>query len=204
VKIYVEGGGDGGNLRDRCRCAFAQFAKRLFKDTELSAKNPQFVACGSRNEAFDRFCTAIKHNEPCLLLIDSEAPVSTKSPWLHLQSRSNDTNWRKPENAEEDQCHLMVQCMEAWFIADKNAIEQYYGKDFHSNRLPDSTDIEKIDKQQLLDALENASRDTIKGRYGKGKHSFGILAEIDPKKVELASRWAKRFFDVLRERMKNS
>ncbi|WP_459594091.1 DUF4276 family protein [Dickeya ananatis] len=56
-------------------------------------------------------------------------------------------------------------------------------------------------KQQVYDMLENATRSTTKGRYGKGAHSFTLLALIDPAKVQQASPWAQRFITQLRSRM---
>lgn len=54
VKIYVEGGGNLARLKRKCRQAFSSFFKRAgFKD-----RMPRIVACGSRNNAYDDFCTA--------------------------------------------------------------------------------------------------------------------------------------------------
>jgi hypothetical protein len=46
--------------------------------------------------------------------------------------------------------------------------------------------------------LEQATRDTkTKGAYDKGKHSFKLLATLDPKLVRNAGPWAERFFATL-------
>jgi hypothetical protein len=48
---------------------------------------PRIVACGGRNQAYDRFQTALKNGEHCFLLVDSEIPVDNKYmnlPWQHL------------------------------------------------------------------------------------------------------------------------
>ena len=75
VKVYVEGGGDGRDLRTRCRKGFSAF----FEKAGLAGRMPRVVACGSRESAFDRFRTAFaarKAGEFVALLVDSEAPVA--------------------------------------------------------------------------------------------------------------------------------
>jgi hypothetical protein len=74
VKIYVEGGGDQRKLKRECRRAFSKF----FEKAEFKGKMPRVVACGSRNDSYADFCTAVKTSstsELPLLLVDSEAPV---------------------------------------------------------------------------------------------------------------------------------
>ena len=48
-----------------------------------------------------------------------------------------------------------------------------------------------------LGQLGKASRETQKGEYGKGAHSFKILERIDAKKVLASSPSAKRLIDEL-------
>ena len=59
-------------------------------------------------------------------------------------------------------------------------------------------DVENIAKADLYKGLANATRHCTKGRYGKGRHSFGILARVDPHKIIAASPHAKRLIDTLR------
>lgn len=40
-----------------------------------------------------------------------------------------------------------------------------------------------------------------KAEYGKGEHSFPLLARIDPATVMAASPWAKRFVDELKKKV---
>lgn len=88
----------------------------------------------------------------------------------------------------------MVQCMEAWFLADRAALEEYYGQGFKSQSLPRNPKIEDIPKQDLMQGLEAATRETTKGNYHKTKHGFEILERIDPSKVRTASKFADLFF----------
>lgn len=205
VKIYIEGGGDAASLRAECRKGFAEFLEKAgFK----RPKKPSVVACGSRNDAFDSFCTAISQGECAFLLVDSEDIVDAAhqqgnpdqwKPWSHLKQRDN---WNKPVNATDADCHLMVQCMEAWFIADRQTLTSFFGQRFKGNLIPNAANpIESIGKQQLYTSLANATRDCQKGQYGKGPHSFKLLALINPTNITTASPWAKRLIDTLMKKM---
>ena len=53
-----------------------------------------------------------------VLLVDAEAPVSAPQP-LGSTCGTRDDQWTRPQLAQRhDQCHLMVQVMESWFLAD--------------------------------------------------------------------------------------
>jgi len=196
VKVYVEGGGDSNSLRTRCRAGFARF----FEKAGLKGRMPRVVACGTRRNAYDDFCTAILtlgSNEFVALLVDSEGPVAVgQLPWNHLRDREGDA-WEKPANATDDHVHLMVQCMESWFLADRVSLAEYYGKGFSEKALPDNPKVEEIPKSDIWENLTRSSRETQKGPYEKGRHSFEILGRIDPAKVCTAAPFAKRLIDSL-------
>lgn len=207
VKLYVEGGGDARTLRTACRNGFSEFLKKA----GLLGKMPRIVACGSRQNAYDSFCTAVENGESAILLVDSEKAVEAACqigessqwlPWSHLHHRQGD-QWDKPVNTNETDCHLMVQCMETWFLTDHKTLQNFFGRGFNINALPPATNsIESIAKNQIYGALANATRNCrTKTKYGKGEHSFKLLAKIDPAKVTQASPWAKRFVDETRKKM---
>ena len=91
----------------------------------------------------------------------------------------------------------MVQVMESWFLADREALGAYYRQGFRDSSLPQNPRIEEAGKDDVLNGLEQATRDTSKGRYNKGNHSFDLLARLAPAKVTNASPYAKRFIDAL-------
>ena len=198
AKLYVEGGGDSEALRTRCREGFRGFLEKA----GFKGYMPRIVACGGRQAAYDRFNTACQANETALLLIDSEdAVASGTSPWTHLANRRGD-GFAKPVNANDDHCHLMVVCMESWFLADKDALARFFGQGFNANVLPQNNNIESVSKTDVYRGLEAAtSHCKTKAPYGKGEHSFKIMLVIDPGKVAQASPWAKRFLETLREIM---
>ena len=200
VRIYVEGGGDHRELKTKCRKAFNAFFKRY-----LAGRMPKVVACGSRRSAYDDFCTALAHAEDdkfIVLLVDSEDPVAKGSgPWRHLKNRDN---WCKPDSATDDHAHLMVQCMEAWFLADKNCLGSFFGPGFKEKALPGQSSIEDIPKKDIENGLKMATRQCGKGAYHKGNHSFEILAGLNPEKVLAASPHAKRLINTLLGRTEQS
>ena len=80
--------------------------------------------------------------------------------------------------------------MESWFLADRDALEGFYGQGYRSNALPSGQNVEQVPKQDVLDGLDQAARNTKKGGYKKGAHSYEILAMLDPAKVKDASPYA--------------
>lgn len=197
VSIYVEGGGDDDALITECRRAFSTF----FSNASFKGRMPRIIACGGRNQAFDRFQTAIgnagKDDFP-MLLVDSEAPL-TKGPWLHLKDRDQ---WTKPANATADHVHLMVQCMEAWFLVDRDILRNYFGDGFVARQLPANSAIEQIEKQQVFHSLKMATRRSQKGEYAKGRHSFKLLELQVAANVATASPQAARLLSVLGKKLK--
>jgi hypothetical protein len=194
VRIYVEGGGNTGALKSECRRGFSQFFAKFIPP----GKQPRVIACGSRDEALDDFRTALRQHpdEHIVLLVDAEAPVNPEQTvWEHLKQRDG---WEPPSGATEENTHLMVQCMESWFLADPETLARYFGQGFQLSALPKNPNIEDIAKAAVFRALEAATRQAkTKGAYSKGGHSFTILALIDPNKVRRASPHAERLAVML-------
>jgi len=176
VKLYVEGGGDAKSLHIDCRRGFSQLLERA----GFKGRMPRIKACGSRNAAYDDFLTA--HRQPRtqehpILLVDSEGPVS-RDPWGHLSDRDN---WSRPRASDDDQAQLMVQCMETWCVADREALRAVFGDGLVENALPAVNELEARAKGDVQDALGNATRSCGKNRkYAKGRRSFQLLEKLNP------------------------
>ncbi len=193
LTLYVEGGGDTREQKARLRRGLSSFLERA----NLQGRMPRIVASGGRDVAYDKFRRAHTNGVmAAVLLVDAEGPVKVDSSWRHLQERDE---WQRPAGATDEQCHLMVQVMESWFLADREAIARFYGPDFRPGSIPQWPDIEQVPKRDVYDKLNNAARDTIKGGYHKGRHSFEILEGLDPNKVADASPHAKRFIDSVKK-----
>jgi hypothetical protein len=195
--MYVEGAGDYKHTdhATACRRGFQE----LFQKLGLPARRLSVVACGGRFQTFNDFRRAVRQypDDFVILLVDSEGPVETPSAWAHLHASDK---WQRPAGTIDDQAHLMVQCMEAWFLADRQALAEFYEQGFLAGSLPGQRNIEQIPKQYLLPALKHASKPTDKGPYDKTRHAFALLARIDPQRLRAASRYAGRLFDVLIQR----
>ena len=190
ASLYVEGGGGSGKkLKQACRTGFRKFIERAGA-TEVF----NIVACGSRGDAYRKFRVALNTGENALLLVDAEGPVTAQGAWEHLKDSDN---WDRPANATDAQCHLMVQAMESWFLADPDALASFYGQGFNQSALPRNRNIEQVSKQDALDGLDRAARNTGRRGYKKGPASYEILERLDPAKVRARSRYAEGFFQAL-------
>jgi hypothetical protein len=193
VRIYIEGGGDSKDLQSRCREGF----RKLIERTGFEGRMPSTVACGGRNNAYDMFKIALRSadvNELPMLLVDSEEPVTT-APWYHLKSRDG---WDRPAGAEDDQAQMMVTCMEAWIMADHEALRKVFGAHLRESALFPVEDLDRRSRQDLLAALKNATEDCGRGKgYDKGRRSFQILAELDPETLKENLSYFRRFSETL-------
>lgn len=197
VTIFFEGGGDKETTQSKCRRGLSIYCAKV---------NPKFrrlrvVASGGREQTFEKFNIALRNSrvgETVALLVDSEGPVTKSSAAEHLR----ETDRWEFANLPNHHAFLMVQCMESWFMADRQSLAAFYDGGFLLNSLPgSSTSIESIRKQSVHSALKRATSNTrTKGEYQKIDHGSALLAMIDPAKVEDASPHAKRFNDFLRSR----
>lgn len=97
----------------------------------------------------------------------------------------------------------MVQCMESWFLTDHATLGAFFGQGFRPAKLPRAgRDVETIAKVSVYQALADATAACkAKAPYGKGEHSFKLLAGIDPDKVIAGSPRAAHFVTTLKTRM---
>ena len=191
--IYVEGGGDFRANLSKCRKGFSKF----FEKVVPPGRKPRIIACGGRQNTYQKFTLAYEqYDANVILLVDSEGPVS-EPVWDHLKRRDS---WGSSGFSDES-AQLMVQCMESWFLADKEFLAEFYGQGFSLHSLPQRENIEEISKGDVKKGLDNASKNTSKGLYHKTRHAFDILASINPVKLDdiKVSRHAFRLFSRLRQ-----
>lgn len=203
IRIYVEGGGDRAEGRAQLRRGLAEFLSEVVDAARKMRSSVTIVACGGRGQTYDKLMAA-RRTYPrafCVLLVDSEGPVTAPSDKQYLTARDG---WDL-RDTDEEQIHLMVQAMEAWLIADKAALAAYYGPGLHEQRLPDQRNVEEIPKEDLEKALKSATRDAKpKGEYHKIKHGAQLLGLVDPAKVRAAARHCDDLFVVLRRLLQDT
>ena len=194
--IHIEGGGSRSSQDAEFRKAWTRF----FTKAGIARKRYEIVRGGPRSRTYRSFERSVRipvPGERPLLLVDSEVPVAgLGNAWNHLVTSVED-KWLKPRGSTDRDAHLMVQCMETWLLADREALATFFGRGWKPGRIPKWPVLENIPKDSVLEALERASEESGKP-YRKGTPSFELLASIDPVKVEKACLHAKRLFDVLR------
>ncbi|MGM0492332.1 MAG: DUF4276 family protein [Armatimonadota bacterium] len=190
VTIYVEGGGGERRGLQQLRLAFREFF------SEFAGSMPKVVACGGRGAAYEDFMMAVRQSpsSAILLLVDAERPVSGDSSTQHLADPPDRWDLR---GIPDDRVHLMVQTIEAWMVADPDALSAYFGNGFNENALPGRRNPEEIPKDDLKRALEQAGRDTKKKGYHEINDGTEILKRLDPATVRDKCVWCRRLFALL-------
>jgi hypothetical protein len=194
IAIYLEGGGDGKDTKAALRQGMDAFLATLKDAAREKSWRWRLICCGSRNAAFDAFRNAVHNGDDTVvaLLVDAEGPV-TGSSRAHLKAADK---WDLAF-ASDDMVHLMVQTMEAWIVADPEALAAYYGQHFGTNALPRAQNLEEVAKSTVAAALEQATRNTQKGAYRKVRHASDLLKKISPQKVRQRCPGCARMFTAL-------
>lgn len=193
IYLYVEGGGNK-ETKARLRKGFERFFGNIVARAASLAIVYRIIPCGDRDSTRRDFAKALRVNPEGinLLLVDSDGPV-TSGPLEHLRQSFG---WGVT-GVPSDRCHLMVQVMESWFLADLNALKAYYGRGFHIKSIPKNTDVEQNSKAQVLFSLKKSTKLTSKGTYHKTRHAPEILKPLDGSKVRAAAKHCNRLFEVL-------
>ena len=193
VVIHFEGS-------DKLRVGFG----KLFGNHKNRARQNRIhfdmIAGGSNAETVKGFLRSCRLNPSDLnvLLIDSEASAPSVADALRvLRSRNY---WDANVAPEDERIHFMVQAMEAWFIADRQAMASHFGNGFRCGRLPNPQNAESISPNGLTDSINQALRG-IGGRRRKKYDKVGdgarLLALIDEATVRRNCPSFGRLMDFL-------
>lgn len=198
IRVYVEGGGDGKESKAQVRLGFGKFFQDIVAQAREKRIGWHIVVCGSRNSAFGDFQAGQRTHPDAfnVLLVDSEAKV-TAGPRQHLRERDA---WDL-QDFDDEQCHLMVHVLEAWLVADIDALQAYYGQHFNTGAIPRTEDVEQIEKPTLYASLKAATRRTTKGEYHKIRHGPEILGLIDVDKVRGRAQHCERLFATFEQKV---
>ena len=192
VRIFIEGGGIASDE------VFTEGWRKFFVAAGLLGRMPRVVRGEGREQTFDKFKTALQRrrpNELPILLVDSEGPVVPgRSVWEHLH---NQDNWNQPPGAADVSAYLMVQVMETWFLADREALRRFFGPSLNENHFSQWPDLQAVPKDTVLNVMEMSTANCQRP-YSKGKVSFELLGQIDPDIVATACPHAGQLLDYLR------
>lgn len=187
IRIYFEG---DRRLKPGFDTLFGELKKRA-NDTGCRFR---IIDGRSGDEASRDFDTALRAHPQAwnILLRDSEGPLEADAS----ASLCRKHGWNR---AHAKSIFWMVEMMEAWFHADKNALKEFYGSKFNENALKKNPRVEEISKKDLEDGLREATRNCTKGCYfdNKAEHGAGLLARVDPKGVRAAAPNCQKLFDAV-------
>jgi len=180
IRVYFEG--DKG-----LKAGFDAFFKEIRERARAAQCQVFVVATGGTPER--DFSIALRKHPAAwnILLRDSEGPLQpVQSALLCLKQQC--------EPAQADSIFWMVEMMESWFHADKDALEACYKTGFRRSALKANPNVEEISKHDLIEGLNAATKDTPKGKYHKTKHAPALLQAIRPHLVRKAAPNCERFF----------
>jgi hypothetical protein len=201
IRIYVEGGGDDKLSWRTVRAGLGEFLDPLRQLARTRRVPWSIIPCGARHETYKEFMIGSRRNPDAfnVLLVDSERPVLLPRR-EHLRQQDG---WDL-FSLSDDQVHLMVQTVEAWLIADPEALARYYGQNFRGNVLPGPIDVETIPKEQLLEKLKRATEKTQKGPYAKIRHCADLLCRLNRDRVRERAGHCDLLFRTLEARIGGS
>jgi Domain of unknown function (DUF4276) len=202
IQIFIEGGSKGQDRfsSQKLREGFSMFFGEIIEKIRNQNIKFRINICGSTDQTFKIFTSAnVKMTESFLcLLVDSDKPLKeSDTPRIFLE---REKKWDL-KGISEDQCHLMVQIMESWFLADVETLKTFYGNNFFENAIPKHKDIEKVVKSDIEKSLKKATENTTKAEYHKIKHGAELLAKIDINKVRAKSKHCELLFSTFENKL---
>jgi hypothetical protein len=197
IWLHVEGGGNS-TQKEQLRQGFGAFLGGLQDRARARGIRVRVTFWGPRSETYVSFMRSLRQTPATLhlLLVDSEGPV-TSAPRHHLTI----TDAWNLAGISDEQCHLMIEVMESWFLADPGVLENYFGQGFSVDALPPTRDVEQVAKDTVLEKLNRAARATKKQRYDKGRDTHLILARLDAGKVRSRAQHCDRLFATIEQQI---
>jgi hypothetical protein len=185
IRVYFEG-------HRMLRQGFERFFTELRTTARQLGSEISFIAARDGPSMY-RKAARTHPNAWNILLKDSEEPIPRDAVTLcqrhGIDQSVVDVFW-------------MVELMEAWFVADADALAAYYGPRFSSAAIGQTLDVEQIPKSEVLRRLKSATKETTKGEYNKVAHAPALLSRLDPKKVVIHARHCRRLLDTVTARLR--
>ena len=194
IDIYFEG-------HETLRSGFRELLEKVF--SPIQSRRVRLHAGGGKEETVRNFLVALRANAAVfnILLIDSDAPAADadyNSLWQALQEQ---TYWQPRRNAQRprrEQAHWMVQAMEAWFLADRAALRQHFGRRLKESQLPGASVEEITNPKRVLQAATRLRRRPA-AEYHETRDAPMLLTLLDVETVRSGAPACDRLFRTLRD-----
>ena len=194
VVIHFEGS-------DKLRVGFGKLFENHRERARRNGIRFKTIAGGPNAETVKGFLRSCRLNPSDLnvLLIDSERPAPNAAEAIRALRSSS--YWDASVAPKEDErINFMVQAMEAWFIADRQAMASHFGNGFRCGSLPNPQNAESTSPNGLTESIDQALR-AIGGRrrkkYDKVRDGARLLALIDEATVRQNCPSFRRLTDFL-------
>ena len=199
IKLYVEGGGKGSHklATIKLQQGFDAFFRDLKNAARAKKISFKIIPSSNTQTTYEDFLISVRNSPQSfnLLLVDSdEAIAENETARDFLQKKYK--KWLL-KTIKDEQCHLMVQIMESWFLADVDALKSFYGREFKESAIPKRKNVETIAKDTVEKSLAAATAKTQKAEYHKIEHGAKILELINPQKVRESAPHCKRLFETI-------
>lgn len=202
IKLYVEG---GKGSHKRATIKLQQGFDAFFRDLKSAAREKRIsfkiIPAGNTQSTYEDFIFSVKNAPQSfnLLLVDSDGAVAeVETARAFLQNKYKKWNL---QTVTDEQCHLMTQIMESWFLADVDALKLFYGKEFKESAIPKNRNVEEIAKETVEKCLETATAKTQKAEYHKIEHGTKLLELINSSKVRDAAPHCDKLFESIEKKI---
>jgi hypothetical protein len=160
--LFIEGS------KDDTSGSLSQGFTKLFEKV-LKGSMPRIIMGDGISTTSNKFVKN-QRSKYAFLLIDSDGDETT------LEQRRKDYSLTE----KSEFVFFMIQEVEAWFISQPEIIDNYFGKGV-SKTLPKKKP-KDIEKPSLI--LQQATKNTKKGKYHKIAHCVDLLEMLDPVKLK--------------------